>query len=78
MSLYSEYDNFYKAHTPPHILGGKNRAVKAVRDRYGRFLPTEPWRQDFHEPTEPHGRAGGLKRAATAKRQQGKFARSES
>ena len=75
MSLYSEYDNFYQVNTPPTVLGGKNRALKALRDKYGRFMPDDDWRRDCWELPEVHGRQGGLKRAATAKRNQGKFAR---
>lgn len=77
MSLYSEYDNFYAANPTPTQLGGRNRALKARRDRYGRFMPADEWRQELWELPEVHGRAGGLKRAETAVRIRGKFARKD-
>ena len=74
MSLYSTYDAFYAENIPPARLGGINRAIKARRDKYGRFMPRDEFLQSMWELPERHGRAGGLKRASTARRINGRFA----
>jgi len=65
----------YMLYTPPtsHIdpvLGGKARAAKARRDKWGRMLPNNG---ELNPPTD-HGLIGGLTRARTAQRNaQGRF-----
>ena len=72
-SLYSAYDSYYSTRLSPTQLGGVNRVKTARRDRWGRLLPKS---YDLPKP-ECHGRQGGIKRAATAKRINGKFAKGD-
>lgn len=41
--------------TPANVLGGRSRAIKACRDKWGRFLPASG---ELPAPVQ-HGRAGG-------------------
>lgn len=60
--------------TPANVLGGINRAKTAERDRQGRFLPKDAMIKALWSLDPEHGKLGGKKRAATAKREKGKFA----
>ena len=71
MSIYDPriWDNKVSA----AVIGGRNRAIKALRDKFGRFLPDDEFMQTLWTLPECHGVEGGRKRAQTAKRIQGKF-----
>ena len=68
MSISAYDPNRFDRELPANVRGGITRA-KMPRDILGRFLPASgelPY--DIH-----HGESGGKKRAATAKREKGKF-----
>lgn len=70
MSLYDLYDSFHPVYTRIQCAkGGKRRVETGKRDRWGRLLPHSG---ELPEPTE-HGRKGGLKRALTGKKVNGKY-----
>lgn len=70
MSLYDLYDSFHPIYTRKQAQrGGQRRVETGKRDRWGRLLPRSG---KLPEPTN-HGRAGGLKRALTGRRENGKY-----
>ena len=58
MSIYDPA--MWNAKTPANVLGGRNRAIKALRDKQGRFLPNDPFIQSLWSLDPQHGRRGGL------------------
>lgn len=65
----STYDLYTESGWNPSREGGRKRASLALRDRQGRFT------NNPNRPLDPqHGKPGGIKRAATARREKGRFA----
>lgn len=60
--MNSVYDpDLWDNKTPANVLGGRNRATKAVRDKLGRFMPSDQESQKYWTLDPDHGKAGGLK-----------------
>lgn len=46
--------------TPANVRGGHSRAIKAKRDKLGRFMPNDVVGQELWTLDPQHGKAGGL------------------
>lgn len=61
--------------TPSHVIGGINRAATAERDLQGRFLPHDQHKCAIWLLDPDHGVRGGRVRAATGKREKGRYSK---
>lgn len=67
--MNSVYDpEFWDRKTPANVIGGRNRAIKAQRDKLGRFLPNDEVGRELWSLDPNHGKPGGVSRVIKALR----------
>ena len=72
MSIYDP--NIWDKKVPANVIGGRNRSLKARRDKLGRFMPNDQVGQELWSLDPQHGKPGGVGRAIKAMRdERGRF-----